>query len=173
MDQQIIITILVFAACAAIAVTAFVCRSRRKGMEQKMQDAAYKVLKEKYLEQAIRIQKQDRYPENKTMVFLSWKDSGKNGYVFDAEQTIKIGRDPERNDLCIRDRTVSEQHCMLFLYENRLVVQDLDSTNGTYVKKGMFQHRVSQTEFLSSGDSLIFPGYKIRVEVFPFDTSCL
>ena len=43
-----------------------------------------------------------------------------------------VGRGDE-NDLVIDDRGVSRQHCRFVLHHGRVVLEDLDSTNGTFV----------------------------------------
>lgn len=48
--------------------------------------------------------------------------------------TILIGRDQERADFYIADRTISRHHAVLRLdYANGLTVMDMGSSNGTFV----------------------------------------
>jgi len=46
--------------------------------------------------------------------------------------TFRLGRHPQ-NDLRIPTRDVSRRHCELLVQDDRLVVRDVGSTNGTYV----------------------------------------
>ena len=60
-------------------------------------------------------------------------DEGPQEYVFD-QGTITLGA-MEDNDVVLRDDTVSRYHCRIYQDDNAYVVQDLSSTNGTFVNK--------------------------------------
>jgi len=49
-----------------------------------------------------------------------------------AAQTIKVGKAPD-NDLILDDPTVSRNHLVIQRQGDRFLVQDLDSTNGTFI----------------------------------------
>lgn len=54
-------------------------------------------------------------------------------YWLSADKELKIGRAPE-NDVCIRDQSVSQRHARVVLSAaGEVFVEDLGSTNGTYV----------------------------------------
>ena len=58
---------------------------------------------------------------------------------FETFPSISIGRSPE-NVIVIPDPEVSRRHAILTLENNDLYLEDLNSTNGTYVYDGkMFQ----------------------------------
>lgn len=162
----IVITAAVFAAGGAAI---YVIRSSRKAEMQKYYDAAYKMIKENCLNNAIRNQSVPAYGGLKVMVYLKWKDRQKQGFVFDPEHGIRIGRSPGENEICIRDGAVSGQHCVLFVSGGRLAVQDLNSANGTWIQRGFWKHAVETAEFLCSGDRLAVGTLKIQVTVFTFD----
>lgn len=67
-------------------------------------------------------------------VLIRWKDGEKQSFVFDSEQGIHIGYDPHFNQIGILDKTVSAKHCVLYSIGNRLYIQDMNSTNGTWVR---------------------------------------
>lgn len=54
-------------------------------------------------------------------------------HVFD-QGTITIGA-MDDNDVVIRDETVSRYHCKIYQEDNAYVLQDLGSTNGTFINK--------------------------------------
>ena len=154
---------------AAVGVAVYVVHSGKKAEKQKYYDAAYKVLKEECLDLAIRNQNERMRAEQKLMLYLKWKDSEKQGYVFDPEKPVRIGRSPEQNDICIREGTVSSQHCVLFLYQGGLYLQDLNSRNGTLLKQGFSRHLVNGTEQVFSGDRIIVGSMTFQVTLFLFD----
>lgn len=48
---------------------------------------------------------------------------------------VRIGREPETNDIAIPDPSVSRQHAILHV-DTTLRIQDLGSRNGTFIRKG-------------------------------------
>jgi DNA-binding NtrC family response regulator len=61
------------------------------------------------------------------------EDGQSSEYIFD-QANIAIGA-MEDNDLVIEDDTVSRYHCRIYQDENSYLLQDLDSTNGTFVNR--------------------------------------
>lgn len=80
---------------------------------------------------------------------------------FQVLSSLMIGRSPGC-ELCLaEDAEVSAQHAVLRVFENRLMVRDLHSTNGTFVN-GVPIHN----EFpLRNGDLLLFGRTELRVEL--------
>lgn len=163
--------VIIAALLAAGAVAGYAIRSSKEAEVQKYYDAAYKMMKEDCLNNAIRNQYAPIYGGRKVMVYLKWKDRQKQGFVFNPELGIRIGRSPGENEVCIRAGEVSASHCLLFLSQGQLAVQDLHSANGTWVKRGLRKHAVNGAEYLFSGDRLIVGTLDIRVTVFTFDMS--
>lgn len=164
-----LIGIIVIIGIAVISVVAYVLHANRKAEKQKYYDAAYKVIKEECLNNAIRNRNEKIQSGQKLMLYLKWKDSEKQGYVFDPERTIRIGRVPEKNDICIREDTVSSQHCVLYLYQGGIFLKDLNSRNGTWIKQGIRKRQMQGTEPVFSGDSIIVGNLAIKVTIFTFD----
>jgi hypothetical protein len=79
--------------------------------------------------------------------------SGPNaGKVFPlSAQEVGIGRD-NSNTVAINDAEISRKHAKMTLHGNAYVIQDLGSTNGTYVNGT----RVTGTQVLNPGDSVSF-----------------
>lgn len=84
-----------------------------------------------------------------TAITVTYEDQHVEEATFDATTTrISVGRRPN-NDVCITDRSVSGRHLVLERTDDSVWVQDLNSTNGTYVNG----QRVDRCE-LQPGDSV-------------------
>ena len=97
-------------------------------------------------------------------VLIQWKDGEKQSFVYDPEKGIHIGYDPHFIQIGILDKTVSAKHCVLYSIANRLYIQDLNSTNGTWVRYLWKKRRVNGREELKS-KATIYVGskaFKIR-----------
>lgn len=70
---------------------------------------------------------------------------------------IKVGRHSD-SDILLDDVTVSRQHCRFECSTNDLSVEDLGSTNGTYVN----DQRVEQSA-LSAGDQVLIGRFQFLV----------
>jgi transcriptional regulator with PAS, ATPase and Fis domain len=57
------------------------------------------------------------------------------------DDVLTIGRTPD-NDLVIDDETISRKHLKISVQDNSINVEDLGSTNGTYVQNGKVQEAV-------------------------------
>lgn len=79
-----------------------------------------------------------------------------NVYILRRLITI-VGREP-LNDVVIPDPEVSRRHARIFLEESSFLIEDLNSTNGTYVNG----RRITAKTRLTSGDIIDF-GETIRV----------
>jgi predicted component of type VI protein secretion system len=79
--------------------------------------------------------------------------SGPNaGKIYPLEAAdITIGRDAA-NGVAINDAEVSRKHAQLSLHGSSYVIQDLGSTNGTFVNG----QRISTTQVLNPGDTVSF-----------------
>ncbi len=72
-----------------------------------------------------------------------------------VEGLNRIGRTPG-NEIRIDDVTVSTTHCELWLMKERLLLRDLDSTNGTFVDgRAISEAEVQQGDVLSVGRVLL------------------
>ncbi|MGQ9619084.1 MAG: FHA domain-containing protein [Candidatus Aminicenantia bacterium] len=69
---------------------------------------------------------------------------------------ITIGR--ENTDIILMDMEVSRKHACIEFYENRIVIRDLGSTNGTYIdnKRIMERELSEQTEIRMGRTTLLF-----------------
>lgn len=130
----IMIILLVFLLAGVIAAISVKCLRNRE--YSYYQTAAYRIVKEAYLDAAIRGEAITADGE-KMMICLKITDQKSSpGHVFDPAKAVSIGRIQQENQLCIRDVTVSAQHCIIYQEEEELLLQDLGSSNGTAVKRG-------------------------------------
>jgi DNA-binding NtrC family response regulator len=74
---------------------------------------------------------------------------------------ITIGRDPD-NDLHVEDVNLSRQHCRILRTKEGIVVEDLESSNGTFVNGAKTQRHV-----LSAGDAILIGVTTISVDWDP------
>ncbi len=79
-------------------------------------------------------------------------------FAADADR-IRIGRRPA-NDVCIADRSVSGNHALLTLDSDGLWIEDLGSTNGTYVNgEAVKRHR------LNTGDTILVGKVRLQIDL--------
>lgn len=156
-----------------IIAVSYIVKSNKKAEMNRYYETAHKMIKEICLDGAIKNQKQRWNNGMKLMVYLKWKTSSKEGYVFDPERIIRIGRSPAENEICIREPAVSAKHCRIYLYQDKIIVQDLGSANGTWIKRGLKKYRVNGARILLTGDRLIVGNEKIIVTIFYFDLAFL
>ena len=97
------------------------------------------------------------------------------GRAFDAElDVVRIGRAPN-NDLVLSDTVVSGEHARITSHGDELVLEDLGSTNGTWLLRGEAQLALDEDRrsvTLQSGDQIALggldaEGVRVRVELTP------
>ena len=69
----------------------------------------------------------------KCKLVLEREDGQSSEYIFD-QSNIALGA-MDDNDLVVEDDTVSRYHCRIYQDENSYLLQDLDSTNGTFINR--------------------------------------
>ena len=74
---------------------------------------------------------------------------------------VTIGRD-EENDLPVDDAKLSRHHCRICRTAEGIAVQDLDSSNGTFVNGAPTEHHV-----LAAGDTILIGVTSLSVEWDP------
>jgi hypothetical protein len=83
------------------------------------------------------------------------------GQTFSLDQNVtSIGRDPS-SDITVSHAQVSRQHARLVRQGNAMVVEDLGSTNGTFVNgvRLTAPHTLGNGDAVSLGDSVTFTFY--------------
>lgn len=73
---------------------------------------------------------------------------------------IILGRDPV-SDLSLSDERISLRHCKVAYYQNQWWVEDLGSTNGTYLNNLL----ITSNTVLMNGDSLRLGHQEIRIKM--------
>ncbi len=77
----------------------------------------------------------------------------------DYQQTeIWIGRGAE-NDIQFKDETISHQHARIFFYQNNWMVEDRNSTNGTFLNGEM----ITSPIVLVNGDEIRIGNHQLNV----------
>jgi transcriptional regulator with GAF, ATPase, and Fis domain len=67
---------------------------------------------------------------------------------------ISIGRDPS-NVICVDSRSVSRRHCLIIRSEDEVLIQDLESLNGTFVNDVPVKERkLGKGDKIAIGDSV-------------------
>jgi pSer/pThr/pTyr-binding forkhead associated (FHA) protein len=81
-----------------------------------------------------------------TLTLQSGAEEGRTYTLHGGSTTL--GRSPD-NDIVLDDATVSRRHCRVYWREIAYVLEDLTSSNGTYLNRERIQ-----IAFLYSGDTL-------------------
>jgi hypothetical protein len=179
MSMEILIIVLIALITIFIIIFAVVS-SLKKSERQKYYAAAENILREDYLNYSLKntMYSDEQYQEpssKKTMVYLKSKSSGKKAqFVFDPEKKITVGRDKNKNNIYINDMYVSQNHCSIFSMDDKVYLQDLNSINGTIVKRGIFKkYEIFNGCFieLRSNDRIIIGNNCIKIILFYFDMS--
>jgi pSer/pThr/pTyr-binding forkhead associated (FHA) protein len=90
------------------------------------------------------------------------------GQVFELDKdVISIGRDIT-NDIVLTDAEVSRKHAQLTLDQGRYKIEDLNSTNGTYIdgQRLIGPHVLAVGEIIMFGDNIgvVFEGESARID---------
>ena len=90
---------------------------------------------------------------------LKFKDSVLKTIVFDKE-VISIGRHSD-NDVHIDSLSVSSQHARIVKYHKKYIIEDLDSTNGTYLnKKKISKEKLADNDVITIGKHTLITSFK-------------
>ena len=88
---------------------------------------------------------------------------GAKGDVFDFEvagEVVTFGRAPE-NDILLSSDQASKYHAKIFIQNGDIMVQDLDSSNGTYIRKEKVRlpTQVEEEDPIQMGDIFVRVSY--------------
>jgi hypothetical protein len=87
-------------------------------------------------------------------------DGNANGAVLPVAETIVLGRAEQGTGNLGGDPQMSSQHARIYEHQDWLVVQDLGSTNGTWVNG----RRIGEPTYLQPGDKVVVGGTTLEVE---------
>lgn len=88
---------------------------------------------------------------------LAEKGGESKDLTFDKTE-IRVGRVRD-NDIVLPKGNVSKHHCRLVLQNGQLLVEDLGSTNGTYVNG----RKIGEATSISTADKVFVGDFAIRV----------
>ncbi len=91
-------------------------------------------------------------------IVISEKGGAERREAFDRPE-ISVGR-VQGNDLMLPKGNVSKRHARLMLRDDRFIVTDLNSTNGTYVNR----RRITQATIVREGDRIYIGDFVLRIE---------
>ncbi|MGA7743526.1 MAG: FHA domain-containing protein, partial [Polyangia bacterium] len=93
------------------------------------------------------------------MLILTLAEKGGDSKELSFDKTeIRVGRVRD-NDIVLPKGNVSKHHCRLLLQNGQLVVEDLGSTNGTYVNG----RKIAEATSISTTDKVFVGDFVIRV----------
>lgn len=73
---------------------------------------------------------------------------------------VIVGRDPN-NKIYIPDETISAQHCRIYISDQQWWINDLNSTNGTYLNDEI----IDRPCVLTDGDMIMFGQVKFSIHI--------
>jgi pSer/pThr/pTyr-binding forkhead associated (FHA) protein len=73
---------------------------------------------------------------------------------------VIVGRDPN-NKIYIPDETISAQHCRIYISDQQWWINDLNSTNGTYLNDEIIDRPCVMTD----GDMIMFGQVKFSIQI--------
>src|ERR1700678_1287746 len=91
-------------------------------------------------------------------IIISEKGGAERKEAFDKSE-INVGR-VQGNDLMLPEGNVSKHHARLLFRDDRFIVTDLKSTNGTYVNG----RKIAQATIVREGDKIYIGDFVIRLE---------
>lgn len=91
-------------------------------------------------------------------MYLEFQNGSLNGQRIMIFKSTTIGRSSE-NDIVLNNNKISGAHCKLSIQKNEFFIEDLKSTNGTFVNG----NKISKSK-IKRGDELKLSSIKIKVE---------
>lgn len=93
------------------------------------------------------------------MIRISIAEAGKPPRLLTfSKLEVTLGRDAH-NDLCLTGKGVSGRHCRLVRHGDATLIEDLGSTNGTYVNRT----RIAAATPISSSDEVVLAVYRLQI----------
>ncbi len=167
MWKYIVTVLLILATLSVILITA---RKRKKAAAARLNAAAV-LLREGQLDNAISRDSVQDIGRIRPVLELSWKDDSNRSFLFDPTTPVKIGKDPTKNNICIRKGMVGSEHCLLVMYHGALTLQDLKSKNGTYIRRNGRRYRVEGRVYVRNGDRIEVGGLTMKIKLFMYDAA--
>ncbi|MBW2306355.1 MAG: Flp pilus assembly complex ATPase component TadA [Deltaproteobacteria bacterium] len=93
--------------------------------------------------------------------FILKENDGKERVIIIEKDVVRIGKS-EANDLILSQPGVSRRHAIVRRTGGKVVIEDLVSTNGTFVNG----KRISAPQELNIGDLVFISGYTLQLDMF-------
>lgn len=157
---------LIVSACVSIILLAVFCVIRLRKLvkrENERRAAAEVLFRYRGLDSILFNDSSENPWQQRIYVCISYRDERKEECVFDPETVISIGYEPEANQLAILDKSVSGRHCQIYSENGCVFVRDLQSENGTWIKRGLSKARVQGAAEIFDGDSLLIGPAMLRI----------
>ena len=177
---MLLAVIIALSVTLVLVIVLSIVYNSKKAQNMKCRIAAGNILREEYLDHSLRNTAQDEEfntGSTKLMLCLKTKNGKKKiQYVFNPENKIYIGRDKSDNNIYIHDTQVSKKHCCIYLKDNQVYLQDLNSSNGTIIERGLFKKYSVHSNYkiiLKTGDRVIIGSNAFSVDLFYYDMSAI
>lgn len=172
-----IIIFTIIAVVVASTILSIIYVKRKNEEQEKCYNAAFNIIKEDLLDYSIQnsIIHNKREPSGERLMLRlkTIKSKKKDSFVFDPSKGIYIGRRKadNKNIICLNDIRVSQNHCVIYTDGIRMYIQDLNSLNGTVVKRGMKSYFLGQGNImeLKNKDRLHIGAAIFKVTVFYYN----
>lgn len=175
---MIVLVIVLTVALLILAAVVIVKLNAQKSERDKYYIAASNIIKEEYLNYCLRNdmnlnEKVEAPNGQKIMLYMkTLKHKQKAQFVFDPEKGVNIGRDSEKNNIFINEASVSLNHCKIFSDNMKVYICDLNSSNGTVLKRGLFAKYLLESGSLCelmSGDRICIGSNVFKITLFYYD----
>ncbi len=169
----LIIVSVILLLAAVIGLIVFI--QVKKDEENDCYDAAKAIIKEGQLNAVIKnshmMKNHQDFSDIKPMVYLKIKKKKGAKFVFDPKETVNIGRDKTKNQVCVNEALVSNLHCKIYSIDRYVYLQDLFSSNGVYVDRGLKRYFIEDGAEIElfTGDKIQIGTTVICVKIFYFD----
>ena len=157
----------------AVLLITLIINSRKQTEREAERDAAVILLKEQQIIDAIDMKISQNTGRDRLILVITWKDDQKRKFVFDPLQGVRIGRVIDKNQICVPLDTVSGEHCMIFSNGDSLYVKDLNSANGTFIKRGFNVYKVRDCVPCYDNDIIVVGNIGFKIRSFYIDSAYL
>ena len=148
-------------------------RKRKKSRETQTLQSLYKLMELRVLNRTLqnRISSEWAAAEEYRQLFIRIELLDTKPWMaclFAMDECVTIGRSRE-NKICIRDDSLSRMHCKILMQNNTLYLQDMDTTNGTKIKRGWFRKVTLQpgnVVELHKGDIIYAGHYRMKIATY-------
>lgn len=95
------------------------------------------------------------------------KSDGERRYTAPIQGKLTVGRKAGEVDIAIQDRSISGRHCQFEFRNERLYLNDLNSTNGTYLMIKKEKQRVSGNgAVVKNGDVILLGETELAITIY-------